>query len=39
MKQYNKEISALQDLPSAPKDYYAVHEDPTRPQPRIERDT
>jgi aspartate-semialdehyde dehydrogenase len=25
------------DLPSAPKDYYAVHEDPTRPQPRIER--
>ncbi len=35
-EQYNKEISVL-DLPSAPKDYYAVHEDPTRPQPRIER--
>jgi aspartate-semialdehyde dehydrogenase len=33
---YNKEISVV-GLPSAPKDYYAVHEDPTRPQPRIER--
>jgi len=35
-EQYNKEISVA-GLPSAPKDYYAVHEDPTRPQPRIER--
>ena len=35
-EQYNKEISVV-DLPSAPKDYYVVHEDPTRPQPRIER--
>ena len=35
-EQYNKKISVL-DLPSAPKDYYVVHEDPTRPQPRIER--
>jgi aspartate-semialdehyde dehydrogenase len=35
-EQYNKEISVI-DLPSAPKDYYVVHEDPTRPQPRIER--
>jgi len=35
-EQYYKEISVL-DLPSAPKDYYVVHEDPTRPQPRIER--
>lgn len=35
-EQYNKEISVM-DLPSAPKDYYAVHDDPTRPQPRIER--
>jgi len=35
-EQYNKEISVV-DLPSAPTDYYAVHEDPTRPQPRIER--
>jgi len=31
-----KEISVA-GLPSAPKDYYVVHEDPTRPQPRIER--
>ena len=35
-EQYNKEISVV-GLPSAPKDYYAVHDDPTRPQPRIER--
>jgi len=35
-EQYNKEISVV-GLPSAPKDYYVVHEDPTRPQPRIER--
>ncbi len=35
-EQYNKEISVV-GLPSAPKDYYAVHEDPTRPQPRLER--
>ena len=35
-EQYNKEISVA-GLPSAPKDYYVVHEDPTRPQPRIER--
>ena len=36
-EQYNKEISVV-DLPSAPKDYYVVHDDPTRPQPRIERE-
>ncbi len=35
--EYNKMISVA-GLPSSPKDYYAVHEDPTRPQPRIERD-
>lgn len=35
-EQYNKEISVV-GLPSAPKDYYVVHEDPSRPQPRIER--
>ena len=35
--QYNKDISVA-GLPSAPKDYYAFHEDPTRPQPRIERE-
>ena len=34
--QCNKEIS-VQGLPSAPKKYYAFHEDPTRPQPRMER--
>lgn len=35
--EYNKLVSVL-GLPSAPKDYYVVHEDPTRPQPRMERD-
>jgi len=35
--QYNKEISVA-GLPSAPKDYYAFHDDPTRPQPRMERE-
>ncbi len=34
--QYNKEISVA-GLPSAPAHYYAFHEDPTRPQPRMER--
>ena len=34
--QRNKDISVA-GLPSAPKDYYAFHEDPTRPQPRMER--
>ena len=29
--------SSVTGLPSAPKDYYAFHEDPTRPQPRMER--
>jgi len=33
----NKTISVA-GLPSAPKDYYAFHEDPTRPQPRLERE-
>jgi len=33
---YNKNITT-QGLPSAPRDYYAFHEDPTRPQPRMER--
>lgn len=33
---YNQSISVV-GLPSAPKDYYAFHEDPTRPQPRMER--
>ncbi|MFQ5497212.1 MAG: aspartate-semialdehyde dehydrogenase [Nitrosopumilus sp.] len=34
---YNHNIS-VEGLPSAPKDYYAFHEDPTRPQPRMERE-
>ena len=33
---YNEEIS-VSGLPSAPEKYYAFHEDPTRPQPRMER--
>lgn len=33
----NKAISVA-GLPSAPEQYYAFHEDPTRPQPRIERE-
>ena len=33
---YNQAVS-INGLPSAPKDYYAFHEDPTRPQPRMER--
>lgn len=35
-EEYNQKISVA-GLPSAPEKYYAVHEDPTRPQPRIER--
>lgn len=34
--EYNKNIS-VKGLPSAPEKYYAFHEDPTRPQPRMER--
>ena len=34
---YNESISVA-GLPSAPDRYYAFHEDPTRPQPRLERD-
>ncbi len=33
----NKNISVA-GLPSAPEEYYAFHEDPMRPQPRIERE-
>ncbi|ABK78597.1 aspartate-semialdehyde dehydrogenase [Cenarchaeum symbiosum A] len=29
--------SSVAGLPSAPDEYYAFHEDPTRPQPRLER--
>jgi len=31
------EESSVRGLPSAPEKYYAFHEDPTRPQPRMER--
>lgn len=33
---YNQN-SSVKGLPSAPEKYYAFHEDPTRPQPRMER--
>ena len=33
----NRTVSVA-GLPSAPESYYAFHEDPTRPQPRLERD-
>ncbi len=33
---YNQCIS-VKGLPSAPEKYYAFHDDPTRPQPRMER--
>ena len=36
-EEYSKKIS-VNGLPSAPSFYYAVHEDPNRPQPRIERE-
>jgi len=36
-EEYSKNIS-VSGLPSAPEYYYAVHDDPTRPQPRIERE-
>jgi len=35
-KEYSEKISVL-GLPSAPKDYFVVHDDPNRPQPRLER--
>ena len=35
-EQCNKDISVV-GLPSAPEKYYAFHDDPTRPQPRMER--
>lgn len=34
--EYNQKVS-VSGLPSAPKFYYAYHDDPTRPQPRRER--
>ena len=37
MEQFSKDVT-ITGLPSAPKDYIIVHEDPTRPQPRIDRE-
>lgn len=37
MLKFSKNVS-IRGLPSAPKDYIMVHDDPTRPQPRIDRE-
>jgi aspartate-semialdehyde dehydrogenase len=37
MLKFSKNVS-IRSLPSAPKDYIVVHDDPTRPQPRIDRE-
>ena len=37
MLKFSKNVS-IKDLPTAPKDYIMVHDDPTRPQPRIDRE-
>ncbi|MDQ3969881.1 MAG: aspartate-semialdehyde dehydrogenase, partial [Thermoproteota archaeon] len=37
MEKFSKNVTIM-GLPSAPKDYIIVHEDPTRPQPRIDRE-
>jgi aspartate-semialdehyde dehydrogenase len=37
MVKFSKNVT-IRDLPSAPKDYIIVHDDPTRPQPRIDRE-
>jgi aspartate-semialdehyde dehydrogenase len=37
MEKFSKNVT-ITGLPSAPKDYIIVHEDPTRPQPRIDRE-
>jgi aspartate-semialdehyde dehydrogenase len=37
MLKFSKNVT-IADLPSAPKDYIIVHDDPTRPQPRIDRE-
>lgn len=36
IEDFSRHISVL-GLPSAPKDYLVIHQDPTRPQPRIDR--
>jgi aspartate-semialdehyde dehydrogenase len=37
MEKFSKNVT-ITGLPSAPKDYIIVHDDPTRPQPRIDRE-
>ena len=37
MLKFSKNVTIM-GLPSAPKDYIIVHDDPTRPQPRIDRE-
>src|SRR5213593_4351175 len=37
MVNFSKSVS-IRELPSAPQDYIIVHDDPTRPQPRIDRE-
>lgn len=37
MLDFSKSVS-IRSLPTAPKDYIIVHDDPTRPQPRIDRE-
>src|SRR6058998_3592121 len=37
MINFSKSVS-IRELPSAPQDYIIVHDDPTRPQPRIDRE-
>src|SRR5215207_9560904 len=37
MVEFSKNVTII-GLPSAPKDYIIVHDDPTRPQPRIDRE-
>jgi aspartate-semialdehyde dehydrogenase len=37
MKEFSKNIS-IKDLPSAPKEYLIINDDPSRPQPRIDRE-
>lgn len=36
-REYGKDFLAL-NLPSSPKEYFVVHDDPMRPQPRLDRD-
>ncbi len=37
MMRFSRDVT-VQKLPSSPKDYIIVHDDPTRPQPRIDRE-